>query len=308
MKKELRLGTVLNNRYKLESLISKSGKAHTYKASDIRFPERGWVVKAFEEKPKTNFIDEMKLLVALSHPNLVNVVDYFEEHTLYLAIEEYIDTETLEGRLSRGSRPVERQIVSWGIQCLDALLYLHAHLTHFAAYRDFSPQKVLITGTGQVKILPSFLHLWNEKPAGVIGFTAPELFQEEATPDERCDVFAVGAVMHRAFVGEFNSQIPFVFQPISSENPNLASPIEHILEKATNEDPDKRYPSLAEFRDELIKSLETVFHIHEHGSHRKIPLALEWILIAVIGGLALGKMISKTHFNLGQLFHWMRWR
>lgn len=303
MARELGQGTVLHRRYKIEALISKSGKAHTYRAADTRFPDRRWIVKIFESAPKKNFEDEMRLFLGLSHPNVVPVVDYFEEDGRFAAVEEWTSGESLEERLSRGSRPVERQIVSWGVQTVDAFLYLHERLANFRGYRDFSPRKMIITETGEVKIIPSFSGLWDES-SGIIGYTAPEIFNHDQPPDERTDVYSIGAALHRAFVGEFHSQIPFVFPPISSENPNLHSPIEHVLERATEDDPVNRFQSLIEFREELMRCLDAIFAAHEkHDIKRNIPLALEWIVLAVLIGLGLGKLISKSHFSLAHLFH-----
>lgn len=308
MARELSSGTVLNRRYQIEALISKSGKARTYRASDARFPDRRWIVKVFESPPKQNFDEEMRLLLGLNHDNLIPVVDYFQEDQIFSVVEAYVEGESLEERLLRGSRPVERQILSWGIQAVDALLYLHRQLKNFSGYRDFSPRKIIVSEAGEVKIIPSFSSLWDDKSAGIVGFTAPELFEQEKTPDERSDVYSAAAVIHRAFAGEFQSQIPFVFAPVSSENPNLRSPIEHVLEKALEEDPGTRHQSLLEFRDELMKCLETVFAAHQKSGSKQMPLTVEWILISVLAGLAVGAAIAKTHLNLSDILHMHGWR
>src|SRR5215472_3623833 len=102
----LAVGSLIGGRYRIVQLVGKGGFGAVYKALDERF--QGQRVVAIKElsdaqvspsekaEALQDFRREADLLVPLSHPNLPNVSDFFEEGGKAYLVMEYIEGETLE--------------------------------------------------------------------------------------------------------------------------------------------------------------------------------------------------------------------
>lgn len=284
----LKEGDVLQNRYKIEALLSGSGKGQVYKASDIRFPGKAWAIKAFQHAPADVFNRDAKTLAMMSHPHMVKVVDYFQEKQNLCLVMELVGGKSLDKILEAAGIPLpERQVLSWGIQCADALLYLHGQIKRDFSCRNFSPRKILITNSSELKLIPEMPELADAlETQGVMGFAPPEMFEEDEECDDRSDVYALAAVLHRCLAGDSPANIPFVFVPIRSVNSRIVSPIERVLEKATQTNPGKRYPGLQEFRNELYSCFKEVMRVHPRSKSMRDAdrsLGLWWLLMALSG-------------------------
>ncbi len=279
-------GSILQNRYKIEALISGTGMGQVYKAADLRFPGKWWAVKVYPKLPSERFFQEMKSLSALNHPHLAKVVDFFEEEERSCMVMEHVNGQSLEEILDNATSPVpERQALSWGIQTSDALIYLHGRMKEVTHYRNLSPKKILISTLGEVKIVPKSLDLLSEvAQPGLMGYSPPEVFDENAAPDERADVYTLAAVLHRCLVGQSPGSIPFVFVDVHMANPRIVSHIDLVIEKATQANRGKRYFSLGEFRKELYRCLKKVLKSQPY-SFRNMKNApnVWWVIVAASG-------------------------
>ena len=156
----------------------------------------------------SRFVDEAHILVKLSHGNIAQVLDMgVHEHEPYIALE-FVDGKDLRRVLSRMR---ERQlplplsfVLSVMTRVLDALAYAHRkrgddddelNLVH----RDVSPQNVLISYEGEVKVIDfglakSALSLSRTNPSIVMGkflYMSPEQARHTKV-DRRSDLYAVG--------------------------------------------------------------------------------------------------------------------
>lgn len=79
------------------------------------------------------------------------------------------------------------------------------------------------------------------------GFTAPELFEDEAIYDERSDVYSIGAVLQFLLTGESLNAEGAGLYPIATVSPNF----ERLLQRALADDPADRFQSVLDLRDAL---------------------------------------------------------
>ncbi|MBX3275336.1 MAG: serine/threonine protein kinase [Sandaracinaceae bacterium] len=223
------------------------------------------------------FVDEAKIAVRLNHPNIVGIDDLGKaEGTLFIAME-YVHGKDLRAIYdvdnARGtSTPV-------GISCHIVMKMCEAlHHAHFATgprgeplnviHRDVSPQNVLLSFDGEVKVadfgLAKARGRMVQTQAGVVkgklAYMSPEQLRGDEI-DHRVDVFGLGIVLFellagvRLFLGPsdmdtlrrvYEAKVP-ALRPL---NPEVHPELEAIVRRALAKDRDERYPTaLALFED-----------------------------------------------------------
>jgi len=277
----LRVGTRLGP-YEIVAPIGAGGMGDVYKADDTRL-ERTVAIKVLLEglagapERRQRFEREAKAISKLNHPHICILHDVGREGGVDYLVLEYIEGETLADRLEKGPLRLE-QALEYGIQMADGLDKAHrAGIVH----RDLKPGNVMLTASG-VKILDFGLAKPVDEPVvaeasaaptrqkpltgedaivGTLQYMAPEQLERKAV-DERSDIFAFGAVLYemitgkKAFVGESQASLIAAIlehEPasISRLQPMPPSALDRIVRKCLEKDPDKRWQSATDLRDEL---------------------------------------------------------
>jgi serine/threonine-protein kinase len=200
------------------------------------------------------FRQEARTIAALSHPHICQIHDVGPG---YLVLE-YID-----GAPARGPMPAE-QAVRLALQVAGAIEAAHAH---GILHRDLKPANILVTKTGDAKLLDFGLaklmtvdaDVTRTTPGAVMGtpsYMSPE--QAQGKPlDARSDVFSFGAVFYeliggeRAFDGNDSATVlAAVLRDIP--RPLQAPPaLVRIIERCLTKAPDERYQTMVEVKSAL---------------------------------------------------------
>jgi serine/threonine-protein kinase len=255
------------------------------------------------------FLDEARLAARIDHPNVVHTSEVgLDDEGCFIAME-FIDGQPFENVMRRFKRrgaqdesfdAVEAAPgipVRFGLNVicavLDGLHFAH-ELKDFdgtpldVVHRDMSPQNVMITYEGHVKLLDFGIAKAADSKAetrtGVIkgkcGYMAPEQFGGVEV-DRRADLFAVGAMLWQVITGrklwQRLSDVE-VFQRLaqgliprpSSVAPNVDPALEAICMRALAPNVGERYRTAADFRTALDEYLE--MH-HSTGRPRGSSLA-----------------------------------
>ena len=155
--------SILQNRYRIDSVLGQGGMGTVYLAKDSRLDDRLCVVKELrddfyrdEDKQRAlSFFDrEVRMLARLKHSNIVQVSDYFSEQGRYFLVMEYVEGENLHSIMQKreGEPFDENQVVSWAIQICDVLTYLHGQDPP-VIYRDLKPSNIMINTDEQLKLV-----------------------------------------------------------------------------------------------------------------------------------------------------------
>lgn len=147
---------------------------------------------------------EFNQLVRLRHPNLVRVFGAgVEEDRVFFAME-LVEGESLSAILSRRGKLAPDQVVEYGRQIAEFLVFLHSQdLIH----SKLTPEKILITTDHQVKITDLRLNRakrrrWDStrrRELDIAAYMAPEHFTEGAT--EKSDFYSLGVVVYELLSG-----------------------------------------------------------------------------------------------------------
>ncbi|MFF7988619.1 Stk1 family PASTA domain-containing Ser/Thr kinase [Kitasatospora xanthocidica] len=212
------IGTLLDNRYRVEQRIATGGMSTVYKGTDTRL-DRVVALKvmhpalAGDEGFTARFIREAKAVAKLTHPNVVNVFDQGADGGNVFLAMEYVPGATLRDLLrDRGALSV-RAALDVLEPVLAALGAAHrAGLVH----RDVKPENVLITESGLVKVadfgLVRVLGTADGAPTststatggtvlGTVSYLAPEQILPDAPTDQRVDVYAAGILLYEMLTG-----------------------------------------------------------------------------------------------------------
>src|ERR671921_6873 len=148
------IGTLINERYRLEEKIGSGGMSSVYRAFDPML-ER-WVAIKLMHRDISNdpdqlerFRREARAVAQLNHPHVVTVIDAGEDDGNPYIVFEYVEGETLKERIRRLGRLPVPEAVAYAIEIGRALECAHSNkLVH----RDVKPQNVLIDGEGRAKV------------------------------------------------------------------------------------------------------------------------------------------------------------
>lgn len=231
---------------------------------------------------RARFLDEARVVVRLSHDNLVYVFDAgVEDGERYLAME-YIPGKTLAQTLARGSKvalPLSLGNAMFvALELLSGLIYMHEFEGLNLVHRDISPSNVMIAYTGSVKLIDFGVAKWRDQvtktQAGVQwgknSYKAPEQHAGGAV-DARSDMFSVGVLLwemlarRQLFPGDELRPLRPDIPPPSRHNPEVPPELDAIVARATALDPADRFQSARQFHLKLAQFLR--------GADAKLKLA-----------------------------------
>ncbi|MEU0370144.1 Stk1 family PASTA domain-containing Ser/Thr kinase, partial [Streptomyces sp. NPDC006283] len=267
----------LGGRYELGSVLGRGGMAEVYLAHDTRLG-RTVAVKtlradlARDPSFQARFRREAQSAASLNHPAIVAVYDTGEDMvydnasgagagvSIPYIVMEYVDGSTLRELLHSGRKLLPERTLEMTVGILQALEYSHrAGIVH----RDIKPANVMLTRTGQVKVMDFGIAramgdsgMTMTQTAAVIG-TAQYLSPEQAKGeqvDARSDLYSTGCLLYELltvrppFVGDSPVAVAYQHvreepQPPSNFDPEITPEMDAIVLKALVKDPDYRYQS-----------------------------------------------------------------
>lgn len=243
---------ILQKRYRVLRSLGRGGLGAVYLCDDLRLPGRQWALKQMNspqpelfEKFRASFAREAGTLSQLRHPNLPDLVDFFEEGEDLFLVMEYVEGENLAEYVRRRGPLDEREAFNIGRTLLGILEYLHQR-TPPIIFRDLKPENVMITTEGRVKLIDFGLarrfapdKRVDTLPSGSVGYAAPEQWDDQGQTDARSDIYAWGATLAYLLSGK----IPSPVFPMAAlrESASLSPAARAILDKCTRARATDRY-------------------------------------------------------------------
>ena len=223
------------------------------------------------------FVDEAKIALGLNHPNIVQVFDFGAVgDTYFLAMEnvEGMDLLRLLQDCAKERRRVPYGLAAYIVQQLGkGLDYAHKKADEFGeplgiVHRDISPQNVLVSWDGAVKIVDFGIararHVTEDEGVikGKFAYMSPEQARGEPV-DCRSDVWSAGIVLHELITGrplfagrgkEALEQVKLgAITPLRDAVPDVPPALERVVMRALAYHKDDRYPTARELVADLSK-------------------------------------------------------
>jgi eukaryotic-like serine/threonine-protein kinase len=264
-------GALLRDRYRLQEVIGKSTMAGVWRAVD---EELGRSVAVKILRPRyaadpaivTRFRRETRRAAALTHPNVVPVLDHGLDGETAFIVTELIDGLGLDEVMARHGRLPIDHALRIAATVADAL---HAAHERRLIHRDIKPANILLDDAGEVRVVDFGLTRALADPA-TTGRMAAGTSVRYGSPEQlagrrigrQSDVYSLGLVLYELLTGAA------VFQgttaddaakargvtppaPPSSLVPGLPSSIDELVMRALARTPGRRYASAYEFREAI---------------------------------------------------------
>jgi serine/threonine protein kinase len=270
-------GTLVD-RYELVSPIGEGGMAHVWVARQKG--KHGFeklfafkcILPRFADNPafRSMFLDEARIAASIEHPNVAQVFDLGEADDMLYLVMEHVDGESLGALMTAAARRAREAVsVPAGVALriiADACAGLHAaHSLKDAqgnprgvVHRDVSPQNILVSVRGDVKVIDFGIAVAKDRIGGdtaagslkgKLHYMAPEqALREELGPFT--DVFSVGATLYRMLAGhppfDAGNDAATLHRLLSGGPPDplpdtVPPLIAAIVERSLDRDPGNRY-------------------------------------------------------------------
>ncbi|HVT21325.1 MAG TPA: Stk1 family PASTA domain-containing Ser/Thr kinase [Mycobacteriales bacterium] len=284
--------SLIADRYEVGEIIGHGGMADVHRGRDVRLG-RDVAIKllrkdlARDPTFQARFRREAQSAASLNSPAIVAVYDTgagtIDGVTTPYIVMEYVEGRTLRDILAAEGRLLPRRALEITAAICAALEQAHAA---GIVHRDIKPGNVMITPTGEVKVMDFGIAraltsstATMTQTAAVVG-TAHYLSPEQARGehvDARSDVYSTGCLLYELltgappFTGE--SAVAVAYQhvredplPPSQVEPEVPATCDAIVLTAMAKNPVNRYPSAAEMRADLERALAGR-PVHAHPVH-----------------------------------------
>ncbi|MCI0666323.1 MAG: protein kinase [Acidobacteria bacterium] len=253
--------------YHILEKLGAGGMGEVYLAEDTKLGRKVAVKllpAAFttDQERVRRFEQEARAASALNHPNIITIHEIGEAEAGRFIVMEYVRGNTL--RSIAGERPVLGSLAEFGRQIARALCVAHAA---GIIHRDIKPENIMVREDGYVKVLDFGLarlapqnileidsdNLMASTPGSLIGtalYMSPEQTRGERL-GSASDIFALGVVFYELATGQhpFKGTSTFALlqaitslqvPPPSRINPEISSPLDHLILQMLERDPQLR--------------------------------------------------------------------
>jgi len=237
---------------------------------------------------RKRFQTEMKIMAALSHPNIIEIHTVGVWNSLDFIEMELIDGTTLSDLITgKGALPAQ---VCVAIAAMVARALVHAHdqkyvlfgtMYHGIIHRDIKPSNIMVSGDGRIKLMdfgiarPITASLLTTTDGGVVGtiqYMAPEQLNGTDV-DVTTDIYALGTILYEMLTGEkafphlnlselFEAKTKNEFVPLRLFNIAISKRLKKLVNSCMSYSPGSR-PQCA---SDLLAELESIHHTLSHES------------------------------------------
>jgi serine/threonine-protein kinase len=286
----LKTGSILDGKWILIGLIGKGGMGEVYRAHQLNL-NRDVAIKiiseellqSFEDNPEEKAVAfdrvqrEVQTMAQVRHANILQIFDYGSIQVrkqdqvmpVQYIVMEYVPGNTLRFTMSDDGFADDIDLLSswltkYFLPVLDGVAAIHQNNI---VHRDLKPENVLLDGEipkiadfglARSVRMRAISNSWDVK--GTMNYMSPEQFMDFRKAGPQADIYALGKILYEAVEGKIETKtIPLKAVKLSETTQPLLQKIDDIVQKATLEDPAKRYQTIREFRLAITDALK----IHE---------------------------------------------
>lgn len=219
---------------------------------------------AVADEEEHAFIDAVRIMARLGHPNIVRLYDFGDEDGVLYFVEDYASGGSVRQKYPQGSHVPLKTVTTYVKQIASALSYAY---TQHSVHHHLKPENILL-GTNDVILLSDFgfpSYQYFPFSAGTkalpssVAYMAPE--QLQGKPLGASDQYALGIIVYEwlngfpPFIGSLEEivvqHIEALPPLLSKQLPNLPPQVDQIILTALAKDPQNRFPDIIGFANAL---------------------------------------------------------
>lgn len=291
---EPQVGQVLDARFEITELISRSGMGSIFKAIDL---ENGDTVALkvpfmhFESDPAfySRFQREEEIGQSLRHPGILKIIPITTKKSRPYFVMEFLRGKTLDELIRAQERLPVAQALHLASQICEALEHMHGK---DIVHRDMKPANVMVCDDGSIRIMDfgiakaqamRRITFGGFSPTmGTPDYMAPEQVKGKRG-DARTDLYSLGAILYEMTTGRVPFEGPNAYMVMNARligdpraprklNPELSPQVEEIILHAMERDPVDRYPSAAAMKADL----DAPDKVEVTGRHERLRPPMMW--------------------------------
>jgi len=325
--------------YEIVEMVGAGGMGEVYRARDTILGREVAIkilppIFSRDADRLRRFEQEARAAAALNHPNILSIHQLGVHDGAPYLVSELLEGETLRSRLQRGALPASSGI-DYTLQLVSGLAAAHEK---GIVHRDLKPENIFLTTHGLVKILDFGLaklrrpeEFGSPEAAmtrgtvtvpgvvmGTVGYMSPEQVRAQHV-DHRSDIFALGAIFYEMVSGKraFQGNSPadtltaiLMHDPPSliGSSPNITLPLERIIRRCLEKDPNERFQSAKEvgFALKALSDAPAVRADSEKATGLRVPrqmaakatLGLVGMAVLVVLGLLIAANVGGLRDRL----------
>ncbi|GAB2266242.1 hypothetical protein Dimus_001262 [Dionaea muscipula] len=197
------------NQYHIYEAIGHGKYSTVYKARKKKLIEY-FAVKSVDKCHKSKVLQEVKILHALDHPNVLKFYAWYETSAHFWLVLEYCVGGDFLKLLQQDTQLPEDSIHDLALDIVAALQFLHSN---GIIYCDLKPSNILLDENGHIKLCDFGLARkvsdiseatscsLPQAKRGTPSYMAPELFQDGGVHSYASDLWALGCVLYECYTG-----------------------------------------------------------------------------------------------------------
>ena len=328
--RELQSGTKLcNGKYTIGKKIGEGGFGITYKAVQSglgrtvcikEFFPAGECVRHTQaksihlqrmnattfEKFRKAFVKEAKTLAMLKHPNIVEVIDMFDENNTSYMVMTFIEGQNLQDIVEKQGKLSYPEAVNYIAQIANAVGYIHGKNIY---HRDIKPENVMVTPEnnailidfGSARNVEQIKHTVLQRTAH---YAPIEQYNTNSPKGAYTDIYSIGATFYFAVTGiepldatERLSEDKEMPEP-KELNPAIPNEANRTILKAMQIKAENRHQNIKEFMDDLLNVKPSTLIDEKIGGTTIVQSGRKWLwlllIFLILGGGVLGFIIKSN--------------
>jgi len=228
-------------------------------------------LSALDDLNKERFLQEIKAVARIRHPNVILVYDVFIDKKDWCLVFELLEGKTLKEYLNNIGVLEMNETINIMKQVLKGVNACHqVGIIH----RDLKPDNIIFTFNGAIKVLDFGIAIIDDyevkkhahQVIGTMKYIAPEVVKFQKSTIQS-DIYALGIILYELLSGKppFFHKNPQILaskhlkEPmplIRDINQNIPQSLENVIMKATNKNLKLRYQNILEFENDLETCLD----------------------------------------------------
>jgi calcium-dependent protein kinase len=192
--------------YELKEKLGEGAYGSVYKVQQ-KFTNYLRAVKAIKKKhvDSTEFYNEIEVLKALDHPNIIKLFDCYQDKSYYYMVEEYCSGGDLFDYIQKEKFFTERKAGTIFNQLLSAVNHLHKKRI---VHRDLKPENIVLIEAKNKEVFIKLIDFGTSitikgknltQELGTIYYIAPEVFMNNY--NEKADIWSCGIILYTMLCG-----------------------------------------------------------------------------------------------------------